>query len=214
MDLLWVTVSALWVAHRRSIETEGKAMVVASVWGAKFIQFLAALSISTRSSCKKILIKKRAWRIWLTGRLLLFKIVIFFNIALNYYLTKYNRKWCWALLVLKGPPIFVAALLYLLPPMNTSTPPPIRPFWAGMSSPGSRGPIPSWQLRLQDGAPCHMTLTTRQLMEARMPDYTCCRIHRTSARWNAASGALWGARSMTNVAAPKNSTGRQWAWVI
>ena len=75
----------------------------------------------------------------------------------------------------------------------------------------TRAYIPSWQLRLQDGAPCHMTLTTRQLMEARMPDYTCCRIHRTSARWNAASGALWRARSMTNVAAPKNSTGRQWA---
>ena len=33
----------LW-NHRRRIETEGKAKVVASVWGAVFVQFLAALA--------------------------------------------------------------------------------------------------------------------------------------------------------------------------
>ena len=33
------------VVHRRRIETEGKAKVVASVWGAKFVQFLAALAV-------------------------------------------------------------------------------------------------------------------------------------------------------------------------
>ena len=31
--------------HRRKMETEGKAKVVASVWGAKFVQFLAALAV-------------------------------------------------------------------------------------------------------------------------------------------------------------------------
>ena len=31
--------------HRRRVETEAKAKVVASVWGAKFIKFLAALAI-------------------------------------------------------------------------------------------------------------------------------------------------------------------------
>ena len=31
--------------HRRRIYTEEKAMVVASVWGKEFIQFLAALDI-------------------------------------------------------------------------------------------------------------------------------------------------------------------------
>ena len=34
------------VNHGRRIETEGKAKVVASVWGAEFVQFLAA-----RASC-------------------------------------------------------------------------------------------------------------------------------------------------------------------
>ena len=33
------------LAHRRRIKIGGKAKVVASVWGAKFIQFLAALDI-------------------------------------------------------------------------------------------------------------------------------------------------------------------------
>ena len=31
--------------HRRRIETEGKAKVVVSVWGAEFVQFLAALAV-------------------------------------------------------------------------------------------------------------------------------------------------------------------------
>ena len=31
--------------HRRRIKTEEKAKVVISVWGAKFIQFLAALAV-------------------------------------------------------------------------------------------------------------------------------------------------------------------------
>ena len=39
--------------HSRRREWETKAKVVASVWGVKFIQFLAALSILTRSSWKK-----------------------------------------------------------------------------------------------------------------------------------------------------------------
>ena len=39
--------------HRRRIETEGKAKVVASVWGAEFVQFLAALAVLPRSIEKK-----------------------------------------------------------------------------------------------------------------------------------------------------------------
>ena len=35
------------------METEGKAKVVASVWGAKFVQFLAALAVLPRSVWKK-----------------------------------------------------------------------------------------------------------------------------------------------------------------
>ena len=35
--------------HRRRMETEGKAKVVASVWGAKFAQFLASLAVLSRS---------------------------------------------------------------------------------------------------------------------------------------------------------------------
>ena len=31
--------------HRRSMELEDKAKVVASVWGAEFVQFLAALAV-------------------------------------------------------------------------------------------------------------------------------------------------------------------------
>ena len=38
--------------HRRRMETEAKAKVVASVWGAKFILFLAALAVLTLSICK------------------------------------------------------------------------------------------------------------------------------------------------------------------
>ena len=39
-------------AHRRRMEREAKAKVVASVWGADFIQFLAALSVLPRPICK------------------------------------------------------------------------------------------------------------------------------------------------------------------
>ena len=38
--------------HRRRMETEAKAKVVSSVWGADFIQFLAALTIFPRSIWK------------------------------------------------------------------------------------------------------------------------------------------------------------------
>ena len=37
------------ITHRRRMETEEKAKVDASVWGAKFIQFLAALAVLPRS---------------------------------------------------------------------------------------------------------------------------------------------------------------------
>ena len=39
----------LWWHRRRRIETEGKAKVVAFVWEAEFVQFLAALAVMTRS---------------------------------------------------------------------------------------------------------------------------------------------------------------------
>ena len=39
--------------HRRRMEREAKAKVVASVWGADFVQFLAALAILPRSIWKK-----------------------------------------------------------------------------------------------------------------------------------------------------------------
>ena len=35
----------LTVQYRRKMETEGKAKVVPSVWGTKFVQFLAALAV-------------------------------------------------------------------------------------------------------------------------------------------------------------------------
>ena len=38
--------------HRRRIKTEEKAKVVASLWGAEFIQFLAALAILPRKILK------------------------------------------------------------------------------------------------------------------------------------------------------------------
>ena len=40
------------VDHRRRMEREAKAKVVASVWGAKFVQFLAALAVLPRSIWK------------------------------------------------------------------------------------------------------------------------------------------------------------------
>ena len=39
--------------HRRRMETEAKAKVVASVWRAEFIQFIAALAVLPRSIWKK-----------------------------------------------------------------------------------------------------------------------------------------------------------------
>ena len=39
--------------HRRRMETEAKAKVVASVWGAKFIHFLAAKAVLPRSIERK-----------------------------------------------------------------------------------------------------------------------------------------------------------------
>ena len=41
------------VDHRRRMEREAKAKVVASVWGAKFVQFLAALAVLPLSIWKK-----------------------------------------------------------------------------------------------------------------------------------------------------------------
>ena len=40
-------------AHRRRMETEAKAKVVPSVWGADIVQFLAALAVLPRSVWKK-----------------------------------------------------------------------------------------------------------------------------------------------------------------
>ena len=39
--------------HRRRMETEGKAKVIAFVWGAEFVQFLAALAVLPLSIWKK-----------------------------------------------------------------------------------------------------------------------------------------------------------------
>ena len=47
--------------HSRRMETEGTAKVVASVWGAKFVQFLATLPVLPRSNWKK-----RCRSIWKT----------------------------------------------------------------------------------------------------------------------------------------------------
>ena len=43
----------LWFHHRRRMEREAKANVVASVWGAEFIQFLATLAVLPQSILKK-----------------------------------------------------------------------------------------------------------------------------------------------------------------
>ena len=43
--------------HRRRMETEAKAKVVASDWGAKCVQFLAALAVLPRSTGKKRIIQ-------------------------------------------------------------------------------------------------------------------------------------------------------------
>ena len=40
-----VVVVVVWCTHRRRMEREAKAKVVASVWGAEFIQFLAVLPV-------------------------------------------------------------------------------------------------------------------------------------------------------------------------
>ena len=42
--------------HRRRIKTEEKAKIVASVWGAEFIQFLAALAVLPRTILKSMMI--------------------------------------------------------------------------------------------------------------------------------------------------------------
>ena len=42
-------------SHKRRMETEDKAKVVASAWGAKFIQFLAGLAVLPQSIWKKLL---------------------------------------------------------------------------------------------------------------------------------------------------------------
>ena len=39
-------------SHRRGMELEDKAKVVTSVWGAEFVQFLAALAVLPRSIWK------------------------------------------------------------------------------------------------------------------------------------------------------------------
>ena len=41
--------------HRRRIGLEDKVKVVASVWGAKFVQFLAALAVLPRSIWKNMM---------------------------------------------------------------------------------------------------------------------------------------------------------------
>ena len=41
-----------YTQKKDGVETEAKAKVVASVWGAKFVQFLAALSVLPRSIWK------------------------------------------------------------------------------------------------------------------------------------------------------------------
>ena len=40
---------AVWQQLRRGIETEGKAKVVASVWGMEFVQFIATVDVLPRS---------------------------------------------------------------------------------------------------------------------------------------------------------------------
>ena len=49
-DPLWIIKQKCFVLQR--IKTEEKAMVVASVWGEEFIQFLASLAILPRTICK------------------------------------------------------------------------------------------------------------------------------------------------------------------
>ena len=46
---------AVYCMHRRRIEREAKAKVVASVWGADFVQFLATLAVLPRSIWKNIM---------------------------------------------------------------------------------------------------------------------------------------------------------------
>ena len=48
MDIPHIVSASLDGWHRRRMETEAKAKVVASVWGAKFVQFLAALAVLSR----------------------------------------------------------------------------------------------------------------------------------------------------------------------
>ena len=48
-------VTSVLRSHKRRMETEDKAKVVASAWGAKFIQFLAGLAVLPQSIWKKLL---------------------------------------------------------------------------------------------------------------------------------------------------------------
>ena len=49
---------AVWQQLRRGIETEGKAKVVASVWGMEFVQFIVTVDVLPRSIWKKQLARQ------------------------------------------------------------------------------------------------------------------------------------------------------------
>ena len=53
MQPVYGTVYTKVLYHRRRMELKDKAKVVASVWGAKFVQFLAALAVLPWSILKK-----------------------------------------------------------------------------------------------------------------------------------------------------------------
>ena len=58
-QLMVEKVAAFCCRHRRRINTEEKAKVVAAVWGTEFIQFLAALAILHQDEMKNRLICTR-----------------------------------------------------------------------------------------------------------------------------------------------------------
>ena len=78
--------------HSRRMETEGTAKVVASVWGTKFVQFLATLPVLPRSNWKK-----RCRSIWKTR----------LNSTLSFISTK-TKQTRWPLPLLLFPPFFHA----------------------------------------------------------------------------------------------------------
>ena len=47
--IFWIVGRMVGAYNRRKIATEGKAKVIASVWGAEFVQFFAALAVLSRS---------------------------------------------------------------------------------------------------------------------------------------------------------------------